>query len=64
MGLRRFHNWVGRMHEKSLVQHREGCDNFEQVRERLRAISKLYQSRPVKVTDELIAWCNPQDRGQ
>jgi len=28
------------------------------VTERLEAISKLYQSRPVKVTDELIAWGN------
>jgi hypothetical protein len=28
------------------------------VRERLEKISKLYQSRPVKVTDELIGWAN------
>lgn len=31
------------------------------VIERLEAISKLYQSRPVKVTDELIAWGNRED---
>lgn len=31
------------------------------VVKRLEAISKLYQSRPVKVTEELIAWANRND---
>ncbi|MEQ1938051.1 hypothetical protein ABMA46_07345 [Mesorhizobium sp. CN5-321] len=37
------------------------ADVDPKVIERLEKISKLYQSRPVHVTDELIAWANRED---
>lgn len=34
------------------------ADIDPKVHERLKKLSKLYQSRPVQVTDELIRWAN------